>query len=400
MVTVLGAIALLSFRLITFGELWSGLTSDAAINPLKILVLFISMTVLSIFLDETGFFRFLANTVLRRAGGSQFRLFTAFYIAISLVTIFTSNDIIILTFTLFICYFAKNAKVNPVPYLVSEFVAANSCGMFLIIGNPTNIYLATANGIDFLGYLKVMALPSIFAVITAYLVMVILFWKKLKEPITGTAESATIEKKPLLFTGLALLFTCTVLLVVSSYINLEMWLIAGVSAAALTVCVLFICVAQKKFPTELVKTYKRAPWELIPFLISMFALVLALEKHGVTAKMAEILGESQPILAYGSTSVLFANLVNNIPMSVLFSSVLSNVDPNFATQGVYAAIIGSNIGAFLTPVGALAGIMWLAIIKSNGVEFSFLKFMKFGFIIAIPVLLAALGGLVIATAWI
>ena len=92
--TLFGAALLLVFGFISFGELFSGLTSDAAINPLKILALFISMTVLSIFLDETGFFKWLANAVLKKAGQNQIKLFTAFYITISLVTIFTSNDII------------------------------------------------------------------------------------------------------------------------------------------------------------------------------------------------------------------------------------------------------------------------------------------------------------------
>lgn len=58
---------------------------------------------------------------------------------VAILTIFTSNDIVILTFTPFICYFSKNAKINPIPYLVAEF-AATTYSMMLIIGNPTNIY--------------------------------------------------------------------------------------------------------------------------------------------------------------------------------------------------------------------------------------------------------------------
>ncbi len=397
-ITLLGAALLLAFRFISFGEVWDGLTSHAAINPLKILVLFISMTVLSIFLDETGFFKYLANAVLKRAGQNQITLFTAFYVTISLVTVFTSNDIIILTFTPFICYFAKNARVSPIPYLVSEFVAANTCGMLLIIGNPTNIYLATANGIGFMDYLAVMALPTLFAFLAAYIVMLLLFINKLNKPITGASTEVRIRQKPLLIIGLALLSGCTALLVISSYINIEMWLIACLSAAALTAAVLLFCAVKKSSPRELGRTYKRAPWELVPFVISMFTMVLALEKYEVTIRLASFIGESHTILIYGVTSTLFANLVNNIPMSVFFSSVLQNLSPAVLTSGVYAVIIGSNIGAFLTPIGALAGIMWLSILKKTGVEFSFLKFLKYGVIIAVPVLLAALTGLMISLA--
>ena len=400
MVTLLGALLLLAFGFISFKEVFGGLMADVAINPLKILALFISMTVLSIFLDETGFFKFLANAVLKRAGSNQIKLFTAFYVTVSLVTVFTSNDVIILTFTPFICHFAKNAKINPIPYLVSEFVAANTCGMLFIIGNPTNIYLATANGIDFVGYLKVMALPTLFAFIAAYLVMLALFRKKLKEPITGCAQTVTIAQKPLLVIGLFVLSVCTVMLVISSYIRIEMWLIAVLGAAGLTAAALLFCAVRRNKPAALGRTYKRAPWELIPFVISMFVMVLALEKFEVTVRLSELFGNGNPILTYGIASTLVANLVNNIPMSVFFSSVLSNLNPAVAPLGIYAVVIGSNLGAFLTPIGALAGIMWLSILKHNGVEFSFLRFLKYGAVIAVPVLFAALGGLAIAAAWI
>ena len=155
-ITLLGALVLIIFGLADVVVVGKALVADTAINPLKILVLFISMTILSIFLDELGFFRYLASVTLKKAKTGQMKLFLYLYLIVSVLTVFTSNDIIILSFTPFICYFAKNAKINPIPYLAAEFVAANTWSMALIIGNPTNIYLATAYGIDFIAYLKVM----------------------------------------------------------------------------------------------------------------------------------------------------------------------------------------------------------------------------------------------------
>jgi len=395
--SLFGAVLLLACSLISFKEVFQGLTASSAINPLKILALFLSMTVLSIFLDETGMFRYLANEVLRRASNGQLKLFTALYITVSVLTVFTSNDIIILTFTPFICYFAKNAKVSPIPYLVSEFVAANTCSMLLIIGNPTNIYLATASAIGFFPYLKVMALPTLFAVVTAYFIMLLLFRKQLKAPIEGQAETVKIESKPLLLIGVAILATCTLMLTLSSVLRVQMWLIAVISAGALTLSVLVFCMIKRAVPKELGNAFRRVPWELIPFVLSMFIMVLALDKYLVTDKLASLFGERNVILTYGFSSVFFANLINNIPMSVLFSSVLPSLSPTLIEKGVYAVIIGSNIGAFLTPIGALAGLMWLSILKDNGVKFTFARFLMYGVIIAIPVLFSALGGLAIVT---
>jgi arsenical pump membrane protein len=385
-ITTILAVLLFVCGVIGFRETFDALTANTAINPLKILVLFISMTVLSVFLDETGFLKYLANAILKRCGHNQIKLFTIFYIVVSVITVFTSNDIVILTLTPFMCYFAKNAHINPVPYLVAEFVAANTASMLLIIGNPTNIYLATFGGINFFEYLCVMFLPTILAVLTAYFVMLGLFFKHLRAPSTGTPDDIKLERKPIVFFALFTLLFCTILLAFSSYLGLEMWVLSLVFA--LFICV-FACFFARK---ELFKTAKRTPWTLIPFVLSMFIVVLALTHHGVTARLSEFFNHGNLIFTFGFASVLFCNLINNIPMSVLFAGIPAVTQSKGA---LYAVIIGSNIGAFLTPIGALAGIMWLGILKHNGVKFSFWRFVFYGFIIAVPTLLAALVGLLI-----
>ena len=143
----MGGIVLIIAGKCDIKRLASALAAENAVNPIKILVLFISMTFLSIYLDETGFFSYLAEKTLRLAKTSQVKIFVFLYLTVSFLTVFTSNDIIILTFTPFML-FSKNAKINPLPYLVAEFVAANTWSMALIIGNP-NIYLASFSGIGF-----------------------------------------------------------------------------------------------------------------------------------------------------------------------------------------------------------------------------------------------------------
>ena len=191
-VALLGAAVLLVSGQADVAKVGAALVSDDAINPIKILVLFISMTVLSIFLDELGFFSHLANVTLKKAKTSQVKLFIYLYVTVSVLTVFTSNDVIILSFTPFICYFAKNAKISPMPYLAAEFVAANTWSMMLVIGNPTNIYLSQAYGINFLGYTKVMLLPTLVAGTVALLVMFLIYRKKLSEPISGEPEETRI----------------------------------------------------------------------------------------------------------------------------------------------------------------------------------------------------------------
>ena len=89
--------------------------------------------------------------------------------------------------------------------------------------------------------------------------------------------------------------------------------------------------------------------------------------------------------------LLAANVINNIPMSVLFCSIIENLAAESTVPAVFSAVIGSNIGAFLTPIGALAGIMWSSILKSHKLKFGYLDFLKIGVTVAIPTILVALG---------
>lgn len=393
-ITAAGALTMLIFGFANPAETLGALTEDTAVNPIKILVLFISMTILSVFLDELGFFRFLANLALGRAGSSQIRLFLILYLTVSVLTVFTSNDIIILSFTPFICYFAKNAKISPTPYLAAEFVAANTWSMMLIIGNPTNIYLATSGGIDFISYLSVMILPTVLGGVTAFIALFLLFRKKLSTPIECSITPMCIENKPLLICGIAHLAICTVLLAVGSYIGLDMWLVSLLAAVSLFVCVLIISAIRKSAPNELLSCLIRAPWQLIPFIISMFVMINTLGEFGVAEKIAAALGENYVIPTYGLASFLASNVVNNIPMSVLFSGFIP-LGSEITNAAIYSTIIGSNLGACFTPIGALAGIMWCSILGKHHLKMGFLDFLKIGVSVALPTLLMTLLGLYI-----
>lgn len=404
-ITLLGAATLLCTGLADPRAVGSELIADTAVNPVKILVLFLSMTVLSVFLDELGFFRFFASVALRRAQGGQVRLFLILYLLVSVLTVFTSNDVIILSFTPFICYFAKNARIDPMPYLAAEFVAANTWSMALVIGNPTNIYLATSAGLNFIDYLRVMLLPTLMAGTVAFIALFLLYRRRLRAPISAEAETVKIADRPLLIVGIGHLGVCTLLLAVGSYIGLEMW---AVSLCAVISLFLFVTVislfrllrarkagsATARFAPELTACLRRAPWTLVPFILSMFVMIVALGEVGVTEKIAGLLGDTAPIPAYGAVSFLASNLVNNIPMSVLFERVIPT-GLAMTEPAVFATVIGSNIGAFLTPIGALAGIMFSSILAKHELRFGYLDFLKLGVTVAIPTIVAALLGLAI-----
>lgn len=390
LITLAGAICVTLFGRLGIGQIKDALFANTAVNPIKILILFISMTVLSVFLDELGSFAYLANKALGTSGKSQTKLFFLLYATVSVLTVFTSNDIIILTFTPFICYFAKNASISPMPYLVAQFVAANSWSMMLIIGNPTNIYLASSYGVDFITYLKVMILPTLATGLVSLGVLWLLFRKKLSYPMCPEVMRVKIKDKSMLAVGLAHLSVCTVALAVGSYIGAPMWIISLICALCLFVCAGVICAVKRRPPVELALCVRRAPWQLIPFVISMFILILSLEHHGITQSIASLLSKTDTVLGYGISSFLSSNVINNIPMSVLFSSVIEAAGTGEQIRALYASVIGSNLGALLTPIGSLAGIMWTMILKSRGVKFGYTDFVKYVGAVSLPSIAAAL----------
>ncbi len=388
-VALIGAAAVLVFGDVNVTAIWKQLIANTAVNPVKILVLFLSMAILSVFLDELGFFRFLAGFALRHTHGGQTKLFFSLYFTIAVLTVFTSNDIIILSFTPFLCYFAKEAEIDPVPYLAAEFVAANTWSMALIIGNPTNIYLSTRFGIDFFSYLGVSILPTLAAGGVSLLLLWLLFRKRLKKPVTGTPIREEIEDKLSLGVGIAHLAVCTVLLAISSYIGWEMWIIALASAGSIVLFSGILSACRKSKPKALLGCLKHTPWQLAPFLLSMFVITEVLSQQGVTAAVGNFLGTNFSVPVYGALSFLTSNLINNIPMTVLFAPM---IEASGAGAGaVFATVVGSNLGAFFTPVGALAGLMFGSILSEHGVKFGYLDFLKLGVTVALPTLAAALG---------
>ena len=391
LIALLGAILLVATTLCPIDQIVASWTSKTAVNPLKILALFFSMTVLSIYLDELGLFRYLASVAVNKAKSHQSVLFFALYFLVAILTIFTSNDIVILTFTPFVCFFCKHAKISPLPYLIAEFTAANTWSMMFIIGNPTNIYLATSAGITFIGYLRVMLVPTIAAGLVELLIIYLLFRKKLKEPICNDElVEVHIDSKADLVIGGVHLLVCLVFLVISPYIRVEMWLIAVICAASLLVCSFIMRLIRKKEWIYLEDCFIRLPYQLIPFILSMSIVVIALNYQGIASQIGDFLNQGSIIFNYGVSSFLLSNVINNIPMSILFSNIPSALTNGEYLKATYSSIIGSNIGAFLTPIGALAGIMFSNLLNKYDMKFTFLDFIKYGSIISLPVLATSL----------
>lgn len=392
---LIGAILLLVIPLFDKTDLFDVLKSNTSVNPLKILVLFISISVISISLDTSGFFSYLASRFIKRYKSSQIKLFISLYFLIALITIFTSNDIVILTFTPFILYLAKKGGINPIPYLVMEFVSGNTYSILLEIGNPTNIYLSSVYNIDFLEYIKVMIIPTLIIGISSILGLLVIFRKDLKKEIeVFELDDSKINDKVIFISSLSTLIIVIILMAISNIINIEMWIITLVFACVLTIIIFIYGLFKKRNYLKFI--YIRIPYTLIPFILSMFVIVMALDKTNLFTSLTSILtsnnNEFVTAILYLLSSIAAVNVINNIPMTLAYSKIL-----NSSLINVYSVIISSNIGALLMPEGALAGIMWNSMLRKNEIKYSFKDFLINGLKLYIFILPATILSIFIMT---
>ncbi|KAJ2540836.1 hypothetical protein GGH12_004322 [Coemansia sp. RSA 1822] len=141
---------------------------------------------------------------------------------------------------------------------------------------------------------------------------------------------------------------------------------------------------------------RRLPYGIIPFSLGMFIIVESLSQQGWTPRLAWVLKRmcSSPAAAVfivGAITTLACNVLNNLPMSILFSRALQHpifaqVESSSRRGAMFALIIGSNVGANFTLVGSLAGLMFQGIASQKKREIGYFTFMRW----CAPVMVAQL----------
>lgn len=379
LITTIGAILILLFNISTAGDILNLFIQNNSTNPFKIIVLFLSLTFISKFLDAVGLFNFLASRASRIGKGNQFIIFTAFYFLISLLTIATNNDIIIIVTPIMI-YFAKASKIKPMPYLIMVCFVLNTLSTTFLTTNVSNLYLGSFFGITYFDYLAKLTPVSLILMLILYILLILVFYKDLKIKIEVEVEKEPIKNKFLLCLGLTSLILTTIFLIISNLINVEMYLITLIFALIDLLIGSIYCFIKKEDKIYIFKPVKTLPYEFIPFLISMFIIISSLNQTDLLLQIGNLLNSIESIeaevFAYGLTSVISANLVNNVPMSLLYANIL-NANTLTTVDNVYAAILASNLCALITPCGALSSLMFMRICKENEVKISYLDYMKF-----------------------
>lgn len=354
---------------------------------------FIGIIILSMVLDEIGFFEWCAIKMAKLSKGDGRLMFVYSLLLGSFVSALFANDGAALILTPILLAKMRILKLNVktiLAFLLAGGFISDSASLPFVFSNLTNIVTANYFDIGFLEYLSNMLIPYIVSTIVSIIVLWIILRKDipkeidialLKDP-DEVLKNRTLFKFSWLFLALLL----------AGYFVGDSYHLP-VSLFALGGGLLFLAIASYTKSAKAWLTIKTAPWQVVWFSIGLYIVVYGLKNAGLTDQLALILkdlstrGDVVAIVGTGFISAFLSAVMNNMPTVMIMDIALSDIGNQTLA---YANIIGCNLGPKMTPFGSLATLLWLHVLGKKGVKIGFWQYSKFGLIITPPVLLAVL----------
>ncbi|MFD2286929.1 SLC13 family permease [Pedobacter petrophilus] len=337
-------------------------------------------------------FDWLAAHATRLAQGSAIRLFFLIYLVGTVVTIFLSNDATAVVLTPAVIAAMKVGKVkNPMPYLFICAFIANAASFVLPISNPANLVIYGDHLPDLSGWLASFLIPALVSIVATFIVLFIMQRKALVQQIQTEIRIPLLSKGGR-FAFLGILLSAVILLVASAWhISLGMpTFLAGLA----TVLVVFL--GTKSNPVNMARGVS---WQVLPLVASLFIIVEAIGKTGLTATIATALTSAAQGNLTGTTWVsgiltAFAcNLMNNLPAGLTAGNIILISNPPEMIRR--AILIGIDLGPNLSLTGSLASILWLVALRRENLTVSGWTFLKLGAAVMIIPLLLVIASLFI-----
>ncbi len=354
---------------------------------------FIGIIILSLVLDEIGFFEWCAIWMAKFSQGNGHLMFVYSLLLGSIISAFFANDGAVLILTPILLAKMRVLKLEPktiVAFLLAGGFISDSASLPFIFSNLTNIVTANYFHIGFAQYLSTMFTPYVVSTF----VSVIVLWLFLRKEIPLHVNIAllhnpddVLKSKPLFY--LSWIFIAALM---GSYFVGEHYHIP-ISFIALGGALLFLAIATYFKAAKPWMTIKTAPWQVVWFSIGLYIVVYGLKNAGLTTYLTHILnilnaqGNSIAVVGTGFIAAILSALMNNLPSVMIMDIALQDI-PNSALA--YANIIGCNLGPKMTPFGSLATLLWLHVMAKKGVKISFWEYSKFGLIVTPPILFIVL----------
>ena len=366
---------------------------------------FIGLIVISLLLDEAGFFQWAALHVARWGGGRGRLLFPLIVLLGAAIAAVFANDGAALLLTPIVVAILLRLDFSPaatLAFVVATGFVADTTSLPLIISNLVNIVSANFFGISFNRYALVM-IPVDLVALAATLGVLWLFYRgdiPASYPLAQLEAPATAIRDRLVFKAA---FPLLAVLLVAYFVLAPM----GVPVSAVTIvgALILLALAGRWYPAgrgavvPVMKVLRGAPWQIVIFSLGMYLVVYGLRNAGLTGYLAAGLvwlaghGPWAATIATGFGAALLSSVMNNMPgvlVGALSIDQAKGIPAVTRELMIYANIIGCDLGPKFTPIGSLATLLWLHVLAGKGIKISWGQYMRVGLAVTPPVLLLTL----------
>lgn len=393
-----GAVLALIFGVISFQDIpivWNIVWNATAT--------FVAVIIISLLLDESGFFEWAALHVAKWGGGKGKLLFSYIVLLGATVAALFANDgaALILTPIVIAMLLALGFnKGTTLAFVMAAGFIADTASLPLIVSNLVNIVSADFFNIGFTEYASIMV-PVDIAAIIATLAMLHWFFRKdipkqydvtkLSEPTLAIKDMTTFK------TGWLVLVLLLIGFFVLEPLGIPISAIAAIGALILWV------IAARGHTINTEKVLRGAPWQIVIFSLGMYLVVYGLRNAGLTDYLSETLnyladkGLWVATIGTGFITAFLSSIMNNMPTVLIGALSIEGSEASGLIQQamVYANVIGADLGPKITPIGSLATLLWLHVLSQKNMTITWGYYFKTGIIMTIPVLIVTLVALVL-----
>jgi len=370
---------------------------------------FVALIIISLILDEAGFFAWAALHIARWGGGRGRLLFPLIIVLGAVIAALFANDGAALLLTPIVLAILIRLDFSPaaaLAFIVATGFVADTTSLPLVTSNLVNIVTATYFGIPFSSYALVMVPVNLVSLLATLIVAGLYFRREipLGYPVDRLEEPATAIRDTQVFRAA---FPLLALLLISLFITAH-WEIP-IAAIMGTAALVLMAIAGRWYSlgrghvVSLRTVLANAPWQIVLFSVGMYLVVYGLGNAWLTDWASGVLtwlsrqGDFVATLGTGFAVAVVASIMNNMPATLIGALAIDQVEVAPLTQElmIYANVIGNDLGPKFTPIGSLATLLWLHVLAGKGYRITWGQYMKVGLIITPPVLLATLVALAI-----